>query len=303
MEEKLITSGWGVPHNFLGLPSELSDWDQSSVVILPVPYDLTTSYQAGGRFGPSAILDASTQVELYDDELGSEPCNIGIHTLPALEPIATNPEAMHSRVQDVVGAIIDAGKFPITLGGDHSITIGVLNSLKERYEEFSVLQLDAHADLRDTYHESRVSHACVARRASEMASVTQIGIRSISSDEIEFVKNAAQVKTIFARELNSGLDSALSAIDDLKGPVYLTLDVDVFDPSIMPATGTPDPGGLDWYAVTALIKKLFQTKEIIGCDVVELAPIGGMKAPDFLVAKLVYKIIGYYSQKSSGGGK
>lgn len=302
MREQLIARGWALPNNFLGLPLEFSAWENSEVVILPVPYDFTTSYQAGGRFGPQAILDASTQVELYDDELDLEPYEIGIHTLPALEPIASGPEEMQARIGQVASQIFDSSKYPIVLGGDHSITIGVLNAVKERHGRFSVLQLDAHADLRDSYHETGSSHACVGRRAAEMASLTQIGIRSISSEEVEYLNAATQVTTIFARDLIHGLKPALDAIERLESPVYLTLDVDVFDPSLMPATGTPDPGGLDWFAVITILRMLFESKNVIGSDVVELAPIGGMKGPDFLVAKLVYKIIGYHALKLQGGG-
>ncbi len=298
MREKLIAEGLAIPQNFAGLPPEVSDWENSQVVILPIPYDMTTSYQAGGRFGPQAILDASTQVELYDDELESEPFQIGIHTLPPLEPTVKGPEAMSKRIQAVIEEIVDAKKFPFVLGGDHSITIGILNALSKRYKNFSVLQLDAHADLRESYHGTPYSHACVMRRATELAEIAQIGIRNFSSAEAEFIKKA-KLKTIFARDLQDGLEPAESAIDALKGPVYVTLDVDVFDSSIMPATGTPEPGGLGWYSILVLLKRAFERHEIIGCDVVELAPIGGMKAPDFLVAKLVYKMIGYlYQQKS-----
>jgi agmatinase len=299
MKEKMIAEGLAIPQNFAGLPPDFSRWEDSHVVVLPVPYDLTTSYQSGGRFGPQAILEASLQVELYDDELQTEPYEIGIHTLPPLEPTVAGPEVMSGKIQGVVEDLLEAKKFPIIIGGDHSITIGVLKAFAKHYKKFSVLQLDAHADLRDSYHGTTYSHACVARRATEIAaSLTQIGIRNYSAEEAGFLESS-QVKMIPARDLQSSLEPALKAIDSIKNPLYLTLDVDVFDSSIMPATGTPEPGGLNWYAVIALLRRAFEKHQIIGCDVVELAPIGGMKAPDFLVAKLIYKIVGYlYKAKS-----
>jgi len=292
MREKLISDGYALPFNFAGLPTEFSSWEDSQVVILPIPYDLTTSFQAGGRFGPQAILEASSQIELFDDELGLEPYTIGVHTLPSLEPIASGPEAMGTRIESVVQEILAAGKFPLTLGGDHSISIGVINAFSHEFKDLTVVQLDAHADLRDHYQGTSWSHACVGRRATEHATLKQIGIRSFSTEEAAFMDDS-KVTTIYAREIQENLTPALAALNEIETPVYLTVDVDVFDPSIMPSTGTPEPGGLDWYAVLKIIRYLFENHRVIGADVVELSPIGGLKAPDFLVAKLVYKLIGY----------
>ena len=297
MQEKLISSGYSIPLNFAGLPSEYSNWDDANIVILPVPYDLTTSFQAGGRFGPQAILESSTQLELYDDELEFEPYEVGIHTLPFLEPLVAGPEAMGERIETVVREILAAGKFPLVLGGDHSISIGSIRAFSNEFKNLNVIQLDAHADLRDHYQGSSWSHASVGRRATEVANLTQIGIRSFSVTEADFLKNN-RVSTIYAREIQENLSPALGAINNIDGPVYITLDVDVFDPSIMPSTGTPEPGGLDWYAVLKILRYIFENHEVIGCDVVELAPIGGMRAPDFMIAKLVYKMIGYLSHSN-----
>ena len=298
MQDKLISSGYSIPPNFGGLPAEHSSWENSNVVILPIPYDLTTSFQSGGRFGPSAVLEASTQLELYDEELEIEPYEVGIHTLPFLEPLVSGPEEMGERIENVVREILAAGKFPLVLGGDHSISIGSIKAFSNEFKSLSVVQLDAHADLRDHYQGSAWSHASVGRRATEVAELTQIGIRSFSIGEAEYLRNN-RLTTIYAREIQENLTPALGAINQIEGPVYITLDVDVFDPAIMPATGTPEPGGLDWYGVIKILRYIFENHEVIGCDVVELAPIGGMRAPDFMIAKLIYKMIGYLSHSNS----
>ncbi len=293
MEEQLISEGLAAPRNFVGLPLEHSSWQRAQVAILPVPYDLTTSYQTGARRGPPAILDASLQVELYDDELEAEPYQVGIHTLPPLEPLASGPEEMGKRIEHVTRQILKARKFPIVLGGDHSITFGVVKALTTEHKQLSVLQLDAHADLRDSYHGTKYSHACAGRRLSEIARLFQIGIRSLSSAEAECM-NSSNVMTVFARELHRNPKASDRVLNALRDPVYITLDVDVFDPAIMPATGTPEPGGLDWYTTLTILRHVFEKHRVVGCDVVELAPIPGVVAPDFMIAKLVYKLVGYW---------
>ena len=294
MEEQLISEGLAAPRVFAGLPLEYSRWENSRIALLSVPYDLTTSYQTGTRRGPQAILEASFHVELYDEELEAEPYHVGIHTLPALEPLASGPEEMNKRIEHAIRQILKTKKFPLVLGGDHSISLGVVRALTEKYGKLHVLQLDAHADLRESYQGTKYSHACVGRRISEIARLSQIGIRSFSSEEAEFMKSST-VTTVFARELHSNLKASERALNVLSDPVYITLDVDVFDPAIMPATGTPEPGGLDWMTVLALLRRVFERHRVVGCDVVELAPMPGNIAPDFLVAKLVYKLIGYWS--------
>lgn len=293
MEEQFIFEGLAAPRIFAGLPLEHSSWQRAQVAILPVPYDLTTSYQTGARHGPQAILDASLHVELYDDELEAEPYKVGIHTLPPLEPLASGPEEMGKRIEQATRQILKARKFPLVLGGDHSITFGVAKALSTEHKQLSVLQLDAHADLRDSYHGTKYSHACVARRISELARLFQIGIRSLSREEAELM-DELNVTTVFARELYHNPKAIEKALNALNDPVYITLDVDVFDPSVMPATGTPEPGGLDWYTTLMILRHVFEKHRVVGCDVVELAPIPGMAAPDFMIAKLVYKLIGYW---------
>ncbi len=299
-----FSSRWAeaaVPQNFGALPPEHADWEGARVAVLPVPYDLTTSYGAGARHGPAAIIAASQQLELYDEELDAEPYEVGVTTLPPLESVAAGPEAMSALIQATAGDVLDAGKFPIWLGGDHSITHGVVRALAERHGRFSLLQIDAHADLRAAYQGTPWSHACVARRALEAgASVAQIGIRSLSAEEAAFLKTGPAVTTVTARELARDPRAFGRALDALFDPVYVTLDVDAFDPSVVPGTGTPEPGGLDWYAVLSILEAAFERRAVVGADVVELAPAAGLNGPAFMVAKLVYKMIGYWQRAQRG---
>jgi agmatinase len=302
MDERLITEGVALPQTFAGVPPEFARWESASVALLPVPYDLTTSYQAGARRGPQAILEASLYLEHFDEELGTEPYRIGVCTLPSLEPQAAGPEAMLERIERTVDEIWHNEKFPIVLGGDHAITVGVVRALAKRHKRFSVLQLDAHADLRDTYQGTKWSHACVARRIVELGGkLIQIGIRSLSSGDAAFIEQAS-IPTIYSHECWRDPRAAEGALASLEDPVYITLDVDVFDPSVVPATGTPEPGGLDWYTILTILRRVFERHQVIGCDVVELSPIPGMVAPDFLVAKLVYKLISYWGFQQRQGG-
>lgn len=286
--------------NFLGLSASLSDWDTAQVAILPVPYDATASYGAGARFGPQAIIEASHEVELFDDELSNEPCNVGVHTRPPLEPHAGGPEAMSERVEAELNALFDAGKFPIMLGGDHSLSIGAVRAALQHHPELTVVQIDAHADLRDEYQSTPYSHACIARRSVEMgAELVQIGIRSLSRDEADWLGEHPDVRPVYARQLWEDLSAAQEAIDEIDSPVYLTFDVDALDPSIMPATGTPEPGGLTWPQTLSLLRRICSQCHVIGADVVELAPIPNMSAPNVLTAKLAYKLIGYPTEREA----
>lgn len=291
----LVDDAWAAPPNFLGLPAEPSDPGRARFVVVPVPYDGAASYGVGARFGPQAILDASREIELFDDELAEEPCHVGIQTRPPLEPHAGGPEAMSERVEAEMSSLFHDGRFPIMLGGDHSITVGAVRAAKERYRELTLVQIDAHADLRDEYQSTPYSHACVAWRSVEMGTnLVQIGVRSLSKDEADWLdEHPEYATTVYARELWQDLDRAEDVIDGIEGPVYLTFDVDALDPGIMPATGTPEPGGLTWPQTLALLRRLCRQCEVIGADVVELAPIPGMSAPNVLTAKLVYKLIGY----------
>lgn len=278
--------------NFAGLPEPLCSFDRSKAVIVPVPYDLTTSYIPGTRNGPRAIIDASTHIELFDDELECDTSEIGIHTLDFIEPTTRSPEHMVDIVKKVVSEVITGEKMPVVLGGEHSITLGAVQAFKQNGVEFGVIQLDAHADLRDTYQDSAYNHACVGRRIHEICPLTQIGIRSLCAEEFDYLK-ASDITTFFARDVvgnDACIDQILSATPQ---NIYLTIDMDVFDPSVMPSVGTPEPGGLDWYRTTALLKKIILNKNIIGFDLVELCPAPGNIAPDFFTAKLCLKMMAY----------
>jgi agmatinase len=299
-----------VPQNFGGLPPEFSRLAAAKAVILPVPYDLTTSYLPGTRRGPHAVLEASTHLELYDEELQREIYKMGIHTLPYLEPSAANPEETIARVEEMIAWVIEREKFPVMLGGEHSLTLASVRALRKKFGNFSVLQLDAHADLRESFQNTRFNHACVGRRMHELGlHIVQIGVRAISAEEAEFIQSAKDLYVCFDYELHSSpspfqgegrgegrvrgevLEKALSKLHD---PVYVTLDLDVFDPGLMPAVGTPEPGGLDWYTVLKILRHVGEKHKVLGCDLVELCPIPGMIGPDFLAARLLYKMLGYF---------
>lgn len=276
--------------------------------VLPVPYDLTASYTSGMRNGPRAIIEASTHMELYDDELKCEPYEAGIETLPSLEPTALGPREMIKRVRSAASRIIASKRIPVLIGGEHSVTLGMVEALLEKYPNMSVLQLDAHADMRDEYQDSPFNHACVARRISEICPIVQVGIRSLSAEEAEFL-DSEKAKGKKAKSLNPlrGRITTFSAVDALKGvadkaakaltdDIFITVDLDVFDPAIMPATGTPEPGGLFWYDALTILRKVISKKRTVGFDVVELCPLPGNIAPDFLSARLVYKMMGYINE-------
>jgi len=287
-----MSSPFFVPFNFLGLGKDLCSWEQSKIVVLPVPYDLTTSYLSGTRRGPLAILEASAHMELFDDETLHEVASQGIHTLDQLEPVTSGPQDMLEQVQAVVSKILDAGKFPVVIGGEHSITAGAVKALKQRFEAITVVQFDAHADMRNSYQHSPYNHACVGRRIAEMCDLVQIGIRSLSKEEHDFLATSS-IRTFFARDLltdNQWIEQLLAL---LPRDIYITIDLDVLDPSIMPSVGTPEPGGLGWYDITGVLKILAEQKRIVGFDVVELCPQPANPAPDFLAAKLCYKLLSY----------
>ncbi|MDI6736778.1 MAG: agmatinase [bacterium] len=286
-----------LPSNFGSLPIENSEFETSKVIVIPVPYDSTTSFKAGTREGPQAIISASKNFELYDIELEKEIYKeVGIHTLGELEPVLSGPEAMIERVYEVGQELIRLGKFLVMLGGEHSLSSGIVRALKEKYPALSVLQLDAHADLRDEYLGSKYNHAAVMRRIYELCPITQVGIRSMSQEEAEFIKEN-NLKPFYARQIinqPAWIDEVLSNLGD---EIYITIDLDVLDPSIMPAVGTPEPGGLGWYPLLELLAKVSTQKRIVGFDVVELAPSDAHCAASCLAATLVYKLIGYVTRQ------
>ena len=277
---------------FCGVEDKYSSWEKSRIVILPVSYDLTTSYKPGASGGPKAIIDASRYMETYDDETGKEIYKLGIYTAEEIKPVGPKPEEVIEMVTKEAGVILKAGKFPVILGGEHSITLGPVRAFKKKIKNFSVLQLDAHRDLRDSFQGSSHSHACIAKRIIELAPLTQVGIRSLSREEAG--KEYKNLKTFFMKDMIGNEDWIEAAIDSLDNDrVYVTIDMDALDPSIMPSVGTPEPGGMGWYETLALLKMLSHKKEIIGFDVVELSPVTGNISPDFLAAKLIYKFLNY----------
>lgn len=269
-----------------------TDFEHARVVILPIPLDRTTSYVPGTRNGPHEILVASSHMELWDEETGTDVHSIGIHTLAEMDfPFGSMDEVV-GEIRRVAGEIVTRGKFPVVLGGEHSITPPVVAAVAATHKNLSVLQLDAHADLRDTYMGTPHNHACAMRRAREHASVTQVGIRSLSPEE---AAAAPKLGTHIFYDWNMRRDPDWMArvVDTLTDNVYITIDVDGFDPAIMPSTGTPEPGGLSWYEALGLLRKVSESRTIVGCDIVELSPLGGNVAPNFLCAKLIYKILSY----------
>ncbi len=280
----------GLPLNFGGLDEEFSALERARVVVLPVPYDFSTTYQGGARWGPRAILSASQNMELWDDEIGAT-YRAGIHTLPELEPTALGPEAMAARVEQAAAWILERGKLPAILGGEHSITAGAVRAAAARFPKLSVLQLDAHADMRDRYLDSPYSHACVMRRIREQVPAVSVGIRSLSEEEADHL--AAHPVPMWStrafRALKGDWQAILSALTD---EVFVTFDLDALDPAFVPGTGTPEPGGLDWYEAVDLLRAVSMRARIVGFDVVELAPLPGQVASDFLAARLAYRLIG-----------
>lgn len=281
--------------NFGGIYPEYSLRD-ALFVIVPVPYDLTSTYQPGSRRGPAAIIEASTNMELYDDELKKETYSAGIHTTLPLAVDARGPKHMIDAVRKKISKIVALNKIPVMLGGEHSISFGAVQALKEVCPDLTVLQLDAHADLRESYQGSPYSHASVARRVSEICPLVQVGIRSMSKEEADFLPQS-KVKSYSADFVLEAKDWCETICQDLHGDVFVSIDLDVFDPSIMPATGTPEPGGIYWKDVLRLLKKVSQSCRIRGFDVVELAPLPGIVAPDFMAAKLIYRLMGYMTEQ------
>ncbi len=272
-------------------------YEGAKFVVIPVPYDLTSTYQSGSRRGPGAILDASAYMELYDDELRKETFLAGIHTLSPLEVDASGPAGMVETVRRAVAGVFADRKIPVMLGGEHSITFGAVQAAKEAFPGLTVLQFDAHADLRDAYQGTPFSHASVARRITGICPLVQVGIRSLSIEEAEYLPTGP-VKSYSADFLFDRKDALETIFRDLEGDLYLTVDLDVLDPAVMPSTGTPEPGGIAWRDLTRLIRLASERCRIRGFDVVELAPIPGMVAPDFLAAKLIYRIMGYLTAGS-----
>lgn len=280
---------------FLGPDDAIqSDWAASRVVILPIPFEKTVSYGGGTAKGPEAILRASAYVETFDEELAFEPSGCGIFTAMSLELEGLSMENVFKEIERAADEIVEAGKFLLGLGGEHSISCGLVRAVHKKYPNLHVVHLDAHADMRQEYGGTMWSHASVMRRIHEMGiSHTSVGIRSISHEEHELIKKMRD-HYFFAHEIVEDADWIKKVIERVSSPVFVTLDVDVFDGSLLPHTGTPEPGGLTWHQATGFLRELIGSKNVVGADVVELAPTPSSRASDFMVAKLVHKIIGYW---------
>jgi agmatinase len=275
--------------NYGNLPDIYSNKDQSSIIIIPVPYDVTGTWIKGADRGPQALLEASENMELYDIETRTEVYRNGIHTDQAVI-VSGSPDVMVEAVSGRIDSWLNRDKFVVTLGGEHSIAIGSVKAHLKKYPDLSVLQLDAHTDLRQEYEGLPYNHACTMARIKELCPVTQVGIRSMDKEELEYIDPG---RIFLAEKIIEDDNWIRGVIKSLNNQVYLTIDLDVFDPSIMPSTGTPEPGGLDWYIVLDLIREVIKEKELVGFDIMELCPNIYNKAPDFLAAKLLYKILSY----------
>lgn len=284
--------------NFLGLSEALSSRDASYFQVIPVPYDATSTYGTGSRMGPKALIDASLNIEIYDHELDMEPARAGVFTHPEMPVSVGDPARMLEKIERQVADVVSRDRFPIVLGGEHTVSLGAIRALARR-EKFTVVSLDAHADLRDSYQDSPYSHACFLRRATESAQCCVIGVRSISREELDFARRI-DLPIFFADRLTSGSGMDFSFLPER---IYLSIDVDVLDPSVMPSTGTPEPGGLSWYDTIAVLEALVAGREVVGFDLVELCPQPGNHGPDFTAAKLVYRLMGLVLRSSAKQGE
>ncbi|HSD31648.1 MAG TPA: agmatinase [Gemmatimonadales bacterium] len=298
MDKRLAELSWGAPLNFLGLPEgDAPSLEHAGVVMLPVPYEATVSYMGGTRFGPRRILEASRAIELYDHELDTEPYRVGVHTLPELLLTGAGPEAALAELRTAFDALLADGRFVLMLGGEHSISAPPIKAHAARLgsRRLSVLQLDAHGDLRAEYEGTPFSHACVMYRVHEAVTLVPVGIRAITAEERRLIREK-EIPTIFAHELDPEERWIERALDALGPDVYITIDIDYFDPGLVPSTGTPEPGGGTWYPTLRLLERVFAERNVVGADLVELAPLPGIVAPDFLAAKLAYKLVAYHQR-------
>ena len=273
--------------HFLDMDEELYDLEHARYVLLPVPYDGTSTFVKGADKGPQAILDASDSLELYDVQYQIEACNAGIHTDQHTYDLSS-PDNMVQSVYQRVKHFMEMQKFSILLGGEHSVSVGAIKAMSEQYEDLTVLQIDAHADLRDEYHDSIYNHACVMRHAQDYARVVQVGIRNVCTEEMH---NLVPENVFYAHDIYNTEEWMDRAVERLTQNVYVTFDLDGLDPSILPATGTPLPGGLQWYPTLRFLDKVFRQRNVVGFDVVELCPQPDNKVSDVLAATLVYKMI------------
>ena len=316
LPEGLGALPWELPRVFLGLDGEAATPDGAATWILPVPYEATTSWASGTRQGPRAIIDASRYIELFDHELDHDPSAAGVYTFPALELTRGDASRAMEELEGACGRVLDAaaGRRVIMIGGEHSVSAPAIRAHARRSRErLCVLQFDAHLDLRDSLDGSALSHACAMKRVIDDIDLVTVGARGISAEEWRVARNSDNVVVITGEEVGGArgmgargvgapgrphdwMDRALESLHD---PVYITFDVDFFDPSLVPATGTPEPGGGRWHPTIEFLRRVFGARRVVGADIVEHAPIPGFTAPDFLVAKLIYKMIGYWSKGPS----
>lgn len=275
--------------NYAGIPDKYARLEDAKVVLIPVPYDGTSTWQKGADKGPKAFLEASENMELFDIETRSEPYKKGIYLAPAVLE-NSSPEKMVETVYKTTKNYIKQQKFVTLFGGEHSISIGSIKAFVDNFEDLTVLQLDAHADLREEYDGSKFNHACAVYQASQTTKLIQVGIRSMDKSELN---NMVEEQTYFAEQIIQDEDWMTDSIDQMTENVFITIDLDAFDPSIVPSTGTPEPGGLMWFETLEYLKMVFEKKNVVGFDIVELCPNPNEKSSDFLAAKLYYKMLAY----------
>jgi len=292
-----IGQGHGIAGRYAGLPNPYGLESASKIVLLPIPFDKTTTYQKGSDKGPEALIEASRNLELYDIETDSEVYLRGIYTAPPL--LADTSEQMLELGYQKVKNLLNQGKFVVVIGGEHSVSYAPIKAYAEHFKQLTILQFDAHADLQNSYENNPWSHASVMARVKELPGIVKIvsvGIRSMSSDELA---NLDRPNTFFAHDIFENASWMDQVLERLSGPIYITFDLDVFDSALMPSTGTPEPGGLYWPEILKLLKRVAQEKSIVGFDVVELCPRPSDPAPDYLAAKLIYKMLSYTFNQTS----
>lgn len=277
--------------SFAGIDEAFAGYETAGILLQSIPYDGTSTWGKGADRGFDAFLEAAENMELYDIETDSEVYRQGIHILPEIAE-SSSPEAVFEKVCHETEKLLDTEKFLTFFGGEHSISIGIIEAFSKKFANLSILQLDAHADLRKSYLGSEFNHACAMNRARKTCNLVQVGIRSMDVSEKPFVNPE---KCFYAHEMMADHTWMDWSIEQLSEKVYLSIDLDVLDPAIMPSTGTPEPGGLDWNTLMSYLKKVTRAREVVGFDIVEFAPIPDLKAPDFLVAKLYYKLLSYIS--------
>lgn len=282
-----------VHRTFLVLDPAENTYAKSRFVLLPIPYDATVSFQVGSRRGPEAIITASEHLETYDEETELEPVDEGVCVLPMLEQHVDGPAAMTEAIYAGAAPVVADGKFLIGLGGEHGVTPGLVRATAEKHKKLSILQIDAHLDLRDSYQGSKWSHATAMRRCLDhVETIVPVGIRNVCCEELEFMRSAG-IKPFMADRCVQNDDWIPQAVGALSENVYVTIDVDGFDPAYAPGTGTPVPGGLDWYRVTRLLRAIAKQRRIVGADIVEVMPVPGSAVTEFLAARLAYKLMAY----------